>query len=80
MGWGRGGLIQEGHFFDIMAKGVATYWGRTLISLWVLIHGSTVDEIWQWSGFEIKRVTLLLTNYLQYAKNLKTDAVTLNFP
>ena len=77
---GGGVLIQEGYYFDIIAKGVATYWGRTLISSWASIHGSPVDEIWQWTGFEIKRVTLLLANYLQYTKNLNTDAVTLNFP
>ena len=67
-------------FFTLLLMAWPPFWGRTLISSWALVHRSTVNETWQWSGFEIKRVTLLLANYLQHTRNLYTDALTLNFP
>ena len=77
---GGGCLFDRGAFFTLLLTAWPPIWGKTLISLWALVHRSTVNEMWQWSGFEVKRVTLLLANDFQHTKNLYTDALTLNFP
>ena len=43
----RGTSIQEGHLFDILAKGVGAQLGRVFIWVWAIIQANTIMLDWK---------------------------------